>query len=34
MTPDGPLNGEIETEAWGLGLSNARFVLGDFITAS
>jgi phenylpropionate dioxygenase-like ring-hydroxylating dioxygenase large terminal subunit len=33
MTPDGPVTGEIETEAWGLGLSNARFVLGDFITS-
>jgi 3-ketosteroid 9alpha-monooxygenase subunit A len=33
MTPNGPLNGEIETEAWGLGLSNARFVLKDFVTA-
>jgi 3-ketosteroid 9alpha-monooxygenase subunit A len=32
MTPNGPVVGEIETEAWGLGLSNARFVLGDFIT--
>jgi phenylpropionate dioxygenase-like ring-hydroxylating dioxygenase large terminal subunit len=32
MTPDGAVVGEIETEAWGLGLSNARFVLGDFIT--
>jgi nitrite reductase/ring-hydroxylating ferredoxin subunit len=33
LTPDGPLTGEIETEAWGLGLSNARFVLNDFITS-
>lgn len=33
LTPDGPVTGEIETEAWGLGLSNARFVLGDFITS-
>lgn len=32
MTPSGPVVGEIETEAWGLGLSNARFVLDDFIT--
>jgi 3-ketosteroid 9alpha-monooxygenase subunit A len=34
MTPNGPVTGEIETEAWGLGLSNARFVLTpDFITS-
>lgn len=33
MTPDGPVTGEIETEAWGLGLSNARFVVNDFITS-
>jgi phenylpropionate dioxygenase-like ring-hydroxylating dioxygenase large terminal subunit len=33
MTPNGPIIGEIETEAWGLGLSNARFVLNDFITS-
>jgi 3-ketosteroid 9alpha-monooxygenase subunit A len=33
LTPSGPLTGEIETEAWGLGLSNARFVLSDFVTA-
>jgi 3-ketosteroid 9alpha-monooxygenase subunit A len=32
LTPDGPVQGEIETEAWSLGLSNARFKLGDFIT--
>ena len=33
MTPNGPVFGEIETEAWGLGLSNARFVLNDFVTS-
>ncbi|MFC5745601.1 Rieske 2Fe-2S domain-containing protein [Actinomadura rugatobispora] len=33
LTPDGPVAGEIETEAWGLGLSNARFVLDGFITS-
>ncbi|WP_169816355.1 Rieske 2Fe-2S domain-containing protein [Nocardia miyunensis] len=33
LTPDGEVEGEIETEAWGLGLSNARFKLGDFITS-
>ena len=33
MTPNGPIMGEIETEAWGLGLSNARFVLHNFVTA-
>jgi phenylpropionate dioxygenase-like ring-hydroxylating dioxygenase large terminal subunit len=33
LTPNGPIEGEIETEAWGLGLSNARFVLDDFITS-
>lgn len=33
MTPDGAVTGEIETEAWGLGLSNARFILGDFVTS-
>ncbi|MFB4295109.1 Rieske 2Fe-2S domain-containing protein [Actinomadura sp. NTSP31] len=33
LTPDGPVTGEIETEAWGLGLSNARFVLDDFVTS-
>lgn len=32
LTPNGPVQGEIETEAWGLGLSNARFILGDFVT--
>lgn len=29
LTPDGPVDGETETHAWGLGLSNARFVLDD-----
>jgi phenylpropionate dioxygenase-like ring-hydroxylating dioxygenase large terminal subunit len=33
MTPNGAVTGEIETEAWGLGLSNARFVLDDFVTS-
>lgn len=33
LTPNGAQTGEIETEAWGLGLSNARFVLNDFITS-
>jgi phenylpropionate dioxygenase-like ring-hydroxylating dioxygenase large terminal subunit len=33
LTPNGPVTGEIETEAWGLGLSNARFVLDDFVTS-
>jgi 3-ketosteroid 9alpha-monooxygenase subunit A len=33
MTPNGAVTGEIETEAWGLGLSNARFVLEDFVTS-
>jgi 3-ketosteroid 9alpha-monooxygenase subunit A len=33
LTPDGPVEGEIETEAWGLALSNARFKLHDFVTS-
>jgi phenylpropionate dioxygenase-like ring-hydroxylating dioxygenase large terminal subunit len=33
MTPNGPAQGEIETEAWSLGLSNARFILGDSVTS-
>ncbi|WP_019925218.1 Rieske 2Fe-2S domain-containing protein [Nocardia sp. BMG111209] len=33
LTPDGPMEGEIETEAWGLGLSNARFKVGEFVTS-
>lgn len=33
LTPKGEVVGEIETEAWGLGLSNARFILNDFITS-
>jgi 3-ketosteroid 9alpha-monooxygenase subunit A len=32
MTPNGPIDGVIETEAWGLGLSNARFIADDFVT--
>jgi 3-ketosteroid 9alpha-monooxygenase subunit A len=32
LTPNGAVDGEIQTEAWGLGLSNARFVMGDFVT--
>lgn len=32
LTPNGAVVGEIETEAWGLGLSNARFVLEGFVT--
>jgi nitrite reductase/ring-hydroxylating ferredoxin subunit len=32
LTPDGPTHGEIESEAWGLALSNARFIIGNFVT--
>ncbi|SOD72167.1 phenylpropionate dioxygenase-like ring-hydroxylating dioxygenase large terminal subunit [Jatrophihabitans sp. GAS493] len=32
LTPNGPVDGETETEAWGLGLSLARFHIDDFIT--
>ncbi|WP_051267542.1 Rieske 2Fe-2S domain-containing protein [Nakamurella lactea] len=33
LTPNGPVDGVTETEAWGLGLSLARFHIDDFITA-
>lgn len=31
LTPNGPVDGETETEAWGLGLSNARFHIDDMV---
>lgn len=33
LTPNGPVDGEIEAEAWGLGLTMARATIGDRVFA-